>query len=374
MNETSSRNPSRGTLKRVSQGLYRYTPSGAYFAHLRIGGKLFRESLRTKDRREAEQRLADFRRQKQTLDTSLGRLTLRTLCDRYEATLGRLSASSQKAKRGILARLRAEWPGGIDQLVRRIKASDCDAWLSEQATRVARSHYNAYLQLVRDLFAFAVRDKAISDNPAGHLKYLKRDKPLRLTPTWEQFEAIVADIRSQKFNADCQDSADFVEFIGRAGLGQAEASSLHWPDVDFASGRMITYRHQTRTGFAVPIFPQLRPLLEKLHRNRRSDEGAVFAIRDAKKALAGACRRLRLPNFGHRSFRRMFITRAIEKGIDVKVIAEWQGHRDGGKLILDTYSHVRAAHSMRMAQLMTDQEPENVLRFDGEPNRLFDTK
>jgi hypothetical protein len=36
----------------------------------------------------------------------------------------------------------------------------------------------------------------------------------------------------------------------------------------------------------------------------------------------------------------MFITRAIERGVDVKVIAEWQGHKDGGKLILDAYSHV----------------------------------
>ena len=49
--------------------------------------------------------------------------------------------------------------------------------------------------------------------------------------------------------------------------------------------------------------------------------------------------------------------RAIEKGVDVKVIAEWQGHRDGGKLILDTYSHVNRSHSHRMAQLMTDCEP-----------------
>jgi len=57
----------------------------------------------------------------------------------------------------------------------------------------------------------------------------------------------------------------------------------------------------------------------------------------------------------------MFITRAIERGVDVKVIAEWQGHKDGGKLILDTYSHVNRAHSDRMAQLMTDGLPENVV-------------
>ena len=61
----------------------------------------------------------------------------------------------------------------------------------------------------------------------------------------------------------------------------------------------------------------------------------------------------------------MFITRAIERGVDVKVIAEWQGHRDGGKLILDTYSHVNRVHSHRMAQLMTDEEPENVLALEG---------
>ena len=57
----------------------------------------------------------------------------------------------------------------------------------------------------------------------------------------------------------------------------------------------------------------------------------------------------------------MFITRAIERGVDVKVIAQWQGHRDGGKLILDTYSHVRPEHSDRMAALMTTELPDNVV-------------
>jgi hypothetical protein len=60
----------------------------------------------------------------------------------------------------------------------------------------------------------------------------------------------------------------------------------------------------------------------------------------------------------------MFITRAIERGLDVKVIAEWQGHKDGGKLILDTYSHVNPVHSERMAQLMSDEAPENVVAFE----------
>jgi hypothetical protein len=69
----------------------------------------------------------------------------------------------------------------------------------------------------------------------------------------------------------------------------------------------------------------------------------------------GACSRLVLPYYSHRAFRRMFITNAIEKGVDIKVIAEWQGHGDGGKLILDTYSHVRRPHHDKMAVLMKDE-------------------
>ena len=43
-----------------------------------------------------------------------------------------------------------------------------------------------------------------------------------------------------------------------------------------------------------------------------------------------------LPAYSHQSFR-------------------WQGHRDGGKLVLDTYSHVAPKHSARMALLMSEE-------------------
>jgi integrase len=145
-----------------------------------------------------------------------------------------------------------------------------------------------------------------------------------------------------------------------AGLGQAEASSLTRADVDFEAGRIITFRHKTSQGFAIPIFTQLRPLLERLCEGK-STQDKIFKIANAKHALTNACKPLRFPPFNQRSLRRMFITRAIERSVDVKVIAEWQGHRDGGKLILDTYSHVRPEHSQRMAQLMSDTEAENVV-------------
>ena len=259
----------------------------------------------------------------------------------------------------VVARIKRDWPTGSLVQVAKIKPSDVDLWL-------ARYHFgpasrNLHIQCVKDVFDLALRDKVISSSPAHHLKYSKREKPIRLTPTFEQFKAIIADVRAQRFNADAEDSADFLEFMGLAGLGQAEASSLTRADIGLEAGRIITFRHKTSTGFAIPIFPQLRLLLTRLYEGK-SNGDPVFKVRDAKKALAGACRRLGLPAFSQRSLRRMFITRAIERGADVKVISEWQGHKDGGKLILDTYSHVNPVHSHRMAQLMIDEpEPQNII-------------
>jgi hypothetical protein len=49
----------------------------------------------------------------------------------------------------------------------------------------------------------------------------------------------------------------------------------------------------------------------------------------------------------------------IKQRLKARDLAE--GLRDGGKLILDTYSHVRPAHSEQMAKLMTIEKPANVI-------------
>ena len=66
----------------------------------------------------------------------------------------------------------------------------------------------------------------------------------------------------------------------------------------------------------------------------------------------------------------MFITRALEHGVDAQTISRWEGHGDGGVLILRTYAHVNAAHSQRMAQLMDDAEPDNVVQLPQQAARV----
>jgi integrase len=340
--------------------LYRYNPTGQYFARVRFGGKLHRQKLGTNDYQLARRKLADFRRDLGRTDASLGNTSLTEVLKKYERTIGVLSPKTQRDRRTIIDKLRREWYGAGTLPLRSIKPSDVEAWLSQHYGQMSAAYYNAALTVLRNAFDLAVRDRIIAESPVAHLTYKKRATPIRLTPTLEEFKSIVADIRNQRFNADADESADFVEFLGLAGLGQAEAASIIRADVDLVAGRIVVLRRKTSAGFVVPIFPQLRPLIEKLCKGKAHDE-KLFKVEGARKALANSCKRLGLPSFTHRSLRRMFITRAIERGVDVKVIAEWQGHRDGGKLILNTYSHVRRPHSERMAALMTDGEPENVI-------------
>jgi integrase len=351
------------------KGLYRFRKSGVFFANFRRGGKHYRESLEATDLALAKRKLHDLKARIDRTDPRFGKISLVEWLKVYFSTL-KGADTTLADKQRIIDRVKRTWFLARSIPMRDLKRSQIVTWLNEQYGAHSASSYNAALTLIRDAFAEAVKDRVLMDSVIADLEYRKRDKPIRPTPTWEQFQALIADIRAQRFNADAQDSADFLEFLGLAGLGQAEASSLTRADVDFAAEQMICYRHKTDTGYMVPIFPQLRPLLERLCEGLKPHQ-KIFKIAQARKALANACKRLGfvrelatgelVPAFSQRSLRRCFVTRAIQLGVDVKTIAEWQGHKDGGQLILSTYSHVAKPHSQRMAQMIATEQAANVI-------------
>ena len=345
--------PAKSPFQKVGECLYRYLPNGVYYARIKVDGKEIRQSLQTTDRARANRELADFKYKQRQIDRSKGKITLAELCDQYLATVRHQGKKTLERKELIVRRIKSGWPTGSITQVRKVKPSDIRLWLARYKLRpVSRNHH---LRLVKEIIQRAVEDGIIVESPAVKIKAEKLPAPIRKTPTFEEFKAIINSIREQKYSDTAEESADFVEFLGLSGLGLAEARAFNLDvDVDWRKNRIVTFRHKTQSGFAIPLFPQLRPLLE-----RRAHEGRkVFSIGKAAKSITAACKRLGLPNYTHISFRRMFITRALERGADVKTLAEWQGHKDGGKLILGTYSHVRAAHSERMPALMTDEQSD----------------
>lgn len=350
-------------------GLYRYNPSGQFFARVRFHGKLYRKKLDTDDLALAKRKLRAFKDDLERTDATKGNTSFARVLDDYAATLTGPRTTLEN-KRAIVTELKQTFFGADSLPLRTIKRTAVAAWLSKHYGDKSASSFNQALTVIRDALAMAVKDKIVVESPAAGLTYRKPAKPIRTAPSFSQFQAIVDSIRNQPFSADAGQSGDFVKFIGLAGLGHAEASSLTRADVDLDAGRMIVFRCKTSQGFTVPVFPQLRPLMEKLCAGKKPHE-RLFTVYGARKAIANACKRLGfvrelpdgrlLPQFTHRSLRRMFITRCLEKGIDVQTVSRWQGHRDGGKLILSTYAHINRPHADRMAALLTDGEPENVI-------------
>jgi integrase len=328
-------------------GLYRHSGTGNYYGVKKLHGRRKERSLGTADRKIAERRFREWVENLGKVDSEVEKTTLGQLAARLHAVNGGGSDGTQAATRAIVDQFIRWLPFGATVQVREIRPSQLDEWLALHERRLKNTSYNRYAGCLKQLFDVAVKDRIISESPCKNLKtpWKRPQKPVRRIPTIEQFHEIVDSIRGQRFTDHAQDTGDFVEFLGLAGLGQAEASSLTWGDVDWASNRLSIRRHKTDTRFHVPIYDHLRPLLERLHREWRNQAAStlVFKIKDAKKALKSACARLGLPNYSQRNLRQCLIMRLWKSGVDKKLIAKWQGHRDGGQLIMDTYTEVFGA-------------------------------
>jgi len=380
-------NNTRSSLERVAQHLYRHKTNGSYYAIVTVAKKHRTKALRvsenldpTTDRATANRLLRIWEDELTRLDATKGDMTLDSLVSKFKEARAGKAPKTVATEDSIIARFRKDFGRGsngkrifaMEQMASRVKPSDIAIWLASIANEGMRhSTLNRYRQFARQLFKLALNDGVISKSPFIEEENppKKKQKVLRNIPTAAEFETIIAEIRSPAWEQikgqrggqrpmHFPDSADFAEFLGRAGLGQAEAVALKWGDVDFERRKVQIKRKKTGMYFEIPIYPSLMPLLERLHENANpKPDQAVFAVKDVKKSLTQACKRLALPHFSERNLRAMRIRDLYESGVDVKTIAKWQGHQDGGKLIMETYTEVFSSKD-------TSYEAEQLAKVD----------
>ena len=360
--KTKSDGKNRGTfalLETVAPNLFRHRENQSYWGVRKIEGRRFVHALETTDRKTADGKLAEWLGDLKKVDPGNRDMTLAVLLEKYEAARTDIADSTRVGEKGRLAKFRDLFPRPMNILVARVVNSDIAAWVGLVGKGKRPSTRNQFRAFARALFDFAVSDTVIVKNPFDPkiIRKAKKEPIIRLIPSPEEFEKIVAEIRQPSWKVEKgkhggqrpsrqDESADFAEFLGRAGIGQAEAVGLNWEDID-EKREVIHYRRKkTKRAFSTPIFPWLKPLLKKLRSDAGPNpRGAVFKVKNVKNALRGATERLGLPHFTQRNLRAMRIKRLWEQGVDVKVIAQWQGHSDGGKLILTTYTEVFGSNS-----------------------------
>jgi integrase len=187
-------------------------------------------------------------------------------------------------------------------------------------------------KVLRLCLEHAVEAGWLTENPAAKLKPLKRTQVIRQQPTWEEAWKLIEEVNNQ-----APESGEILRFILAFGVGQKEVKNLCGEHIDLQRHVVNFVRQKTGKAFSVPIFEHAKPLISSLVTAGRIQAGVpVFAWRDPDQALHGACERLKMQEYTPRSLRRTFIINALEHGIEARVVAKWQGHRDA-KLILDTY-------------------------------------
>jgi len=355
-----------GEFQWAAEGIYKYSASKVYYARFRHMGTRIFERLGTDKHPctslpEARRLLREKKNGLAAIDVTKRKWTLHKVIEKTRETIGDDRAEGTIAwHTDYLNKFKKAFTANVK--VAAVSKHDCELFLQE-FDHLAPATINHVIIVMREVFTKAVEEGCIDSSPMDKgvgIKYRKiKDEPKRLMPDPESFQAIVDSIRSQKLADTANASADLVEFMGLAGLGTAECAGLRWQDINLKSGTIAVLRKKTGVHFQIPIYPQLRPLLDRMDSERENPdpEANVFSVKNPKKSLEAACKRLKLADYTTRALRRMFITQALQRGIDAQTIAIWQGHTDGGVLILKTYSKVTSQHQRNMAQLMVSPSP-----------------
>lgn len=331
--------------------------SGTYYWQAKIGGQSRRGSLKTKSQSVAKSRLHRAIERAQAKHESAGAFGgaqgLNTVADWADVWLRRqgervgIKESTLEDYRKRVATLKRS--PVMDLEVKDLSEEVLRKWWREECQRWKPATVNHKLRVLKLVLADAWRELGMGESPAESLERKPVRKRLRVLPSGEDVQALANSIRRQgKFHS--QEVAALVEFLAYSGCRPAEVRAMIGDDIDgdWLSVRGGSEGTKNREERLVPINPKLKVVIDR--EGLREKEGRLFSIDSPGRALSNACKRLEMRNVRPYDLRHFFITSCVESGVDVATVAKWAGHKDGGVLILRTYTHTRQDHSLNEAK------------------------
>ncbi len=240
-------------VKAPVANLVRYKPSGIYFARAKVGGKLIRQSLKTRVLSNAKLKLRDLlageeRKVQGQKAIVVGKMTFGDAWDAYDKRLIHdpdIKPSTKKYQNEILRALEKSWPGLKLLDVKKITKAECLAWRSAFAVGYSATRVNGAISLLRRMFETAIEAGVRNDNPALALHRAKvRQKELVL-PEPHQFLQFVKEIEAGG-GSKSKHCADLVRFLSFGGFRITEASKITWADCNFEKGELTEFESARR--------------------------------------------------------------------------------------------------------------------------------
>ena len=341
--------------------------SGRYYARFWRDGKPKWLSLKTDVFTVAKIRIDKERKAFNAItetvrDVEIGNATVEKLAQVHLEKVAnnvKIKASSVYYYRDIVKAILKSWPELKTAKPKDVSKRDLESWAKRFSEKNSAQRFNNAVGVLRKIFGVAVEQGALHQNPADSIDKARINQKHVELPTAEQLATIINHIRKQKAWCSIQ-CGDLIEFLAFTGCRIDEARNVKWSHVKddgiwIHGGETGTKSGQSRF---LPMNSGLARLLADLKTNpryRRTTRSPdfVLAIDMCPKALSNACKTLGFSHLTHHDLRHWFATQAISKNIDIPTVAKWLGHKDGGALLMRTYSHLLQEHSTAMAARLT---------------------
>lgn len=129
-----------------------------------------------------------------------------------------------------------------------------------------------------------------------------------------------------------------IRFLFMTGLRKGEAFGLKWENVFADYIKIPAELCKSGVERTIPHLPELEEVLQRL-RSIRTDE-FVLPRENPRKVIECTSRRIFGKQWSLHSFRHLFATRCIEKGVPIPTVALWLGHQDKGVTLTKNYLHL----------------------------------
>jgi len=347
--------------------LFLLKETGVYYGRVKPkDGKQIRKSLRTKSFPVAKEKLRDWLISLKVVKHGVGG-TWGALIEAYRAWLeaekirGDIERSTIEYKLELLDNIRTTWASfdlfKLMQLTETVLAK----WQIRHRKKYCATRTNGATTVLRELISVAVAENVITKELANEvrpgLRYVavKYDYKRTLNNLPEPHEVI--KLRNEVYRrSKCSASlgAWLFDFLLFSGCRIESAGEVSWEDIKWGTNgaAKLFFRKAKYGPYEIPLFPQLRELLEKIKAQspEAQREDRVLPTKSLATILTNACLSLKIAHLSHHDLRHLFATRCIEAGVDIPTVASWMGHKDGGKTAMMIYGHLRQTHSQAQAK------------------------
>lgn len=337
-----------------TQYLVKNSVTGIYYAAKKTGKFLRRRSLKTTAETIAKAKLAEELLSMSTEYSHVSAysqdITFAQCAAVYmakEESRTDLKPSSLKYRHETVKMLAKTWPGYGKIVMRKLHKEEVMRWAKRVDEAYGPTRFNGLLDTMRGVLEIAAKQHVIKANWAKDVP--RKNVPIVAPelPTNKQFQRLLAGLDTAP---QARQGAVFVRLLAYTGLRIGHALKLTPEHVDLRNGWLNAPAFKYSTGSTrIPILEEARPLLEELVRTCGGPRCLLLPTKSPRVALRNASKLIGVHVTPHK-LRHYFTTRCLECGVDVKTVAGWLGHKDGGALLLKRYAHLRDEHSKAMAE------------------------